>query len=133
MAATEKTGPKNPSRSLWTRVSIFLAVVGPGIITANVDNDAGGLTTYSQAGAHFGFMILWVVIPTAILLMMIQEMVNRMGVVTGQGLSDMIHERFGVKPTSYIMLLVLGTNFGNVMAEVAGIASAGELFGLPPS
>ena len=112
-------------------MSIFLAVVGPGIITANVDNDAGGLTTYSQAGAHFGLAMLWVVIPTTVLLIMIQEMVNRMGVVTGQGLSDMIRERFGVKLTFYIMLLVLGTNFGNVMAEFAGIASSGELFGLP--
>jgi len=122
---------KQLPRSLWARISIFLAVVGPGIITANVDNDAGGLTTYSQAGAHFGLTILWVIIPTTILLIMIQEMVNRMGVVTGQGLSDMIRERFGVKFTFYLMLLVLGTNFGNVMAEFAGIASAGELFGFP--
>jgi NRAMP (natural resistance-associated macrophage protein)-like metal ion transporter len=117
--------------SPWTRISIFLAVVGPGIITANVDNDAGGLTTYSQAGAHFGLKILWVILPTTILLIMVQEMVNRMGVVTGQGLSDMIRERFGVRFTFYMMLLVLATNFGNVMAEFAGIASAGELFGLP--
>ncbi len=127
----DKTTAKPRSRSLWTRISIFLAVVGPGIITANVDNDAGGLTTYSQAGAHFGLAILWVIIPTTVLLIMIQEMVNRMGVVTGQGLSDMIRERFGVKFTFYLMLLVLATNFGNVMAEFAGIASAGELFGLP--
>lgn len=129
--AQERSTLKQRLRSLRLRLGIFLAVVGPGIITANVDNDAGGLTTYSQAGAHFGFSILWVVIPTAVLLIMIQEMVNRMGVVTGQGLSDMIRERFGVKFTFYIMLLVLGTNFGNVMAEFAGIASAGELFGLP--
>jgi len=119
------------SRSLWSRISIFLAVVGPGIITANVDNDAGGLTTYSQAGAHFGLGVLWVILPTTVLLIMIQEMVNRMGVVTGQGLSDMIRERFGVKFTLYVMLLVLFTNFGNVMAEFAGIASAGEIFGVP--
>ncbi|MFH0729954.1 MAG: Nramp family divalent metal transporter [Pseudomonadota bacterium] len=120
------------TRSLWKRLSIFFAVVGPGIITANVDNDAGGLTTYSQAGAHFGMEMLWIIIPTAILLIMVQEMVNRMGVVTGQGLSDMIRERFGVKFTFYLMLLILGTNFGNVMAEFAGIASAGQLFGLHP-
>jgi len=118
-------------RSLWTRLSIFLSVVGPGIITANVDNDAGGLTTYSQAGAHFGLDVLWVLAPTTVLLIMVQEMVNRMGVVTGQGLSDMIRERFGVKFTFYVMLLVLLTNFGNVMAEFAGIASASELFGIP--
>jgi len=118
-------------RSLWTRLSIFLSVVGPGIITANVDNDAGGLTTYSQAGAHFGLNVLWVLAPTTVLLIMVQEMVNRMGVVTGQGLSDMIRERFGVKLTFYLMVLVLLTNFGNVMAEFAGIASASELFGIP--
>jgi Mn2+/Fe2+ NRAMP family transporter len=86
---------------LWARLSIFLAVVGLGIITANVDNDAGGLTTYNQAGAHFGLGMLWIVIPTAVLLIMVQEMLNRMGVVTGQGLSDMIRERFGVKFTFF--------------------------------
>lgn len=129
MTEPEIIAPKR-KRSFWVRISLFLAVAGPGIITANVDNDAGGLTTYSQAGAHFGFHILWALIPTAILLVMIQEMVNRMGVATGQGLSDMIRERFGVKFTFYLMILVLGTNFGNVMAEFAGIASAGELFGV---
>lgn len=128
MTESENVPPKR-KRSFWARISLFLAVAGPGIITANVDNDAGGLTTYSQAGAHFGFHILWALIPTAILLVMIQEMVNRMGVATGQGLSDMIRERFGVKFTFYLMILVLGTNFGNVMAEFAGIASAGEIFG----
>jgi NRAMP (natural resistance-associated macrophage protein)-like metal ion transporter len=125
--------PRSTARrkSLGLRLSILIGVVGPGIITANVDNDAGGLTTYSQAGAHFGLDVLWVLIPTTLLLIMVQEMVNRMGVVTGQGLSDMIRERFGVKLTFYLMLLVLLTNFGNVMAEFAGIASAGELFGIP--
>lgn len=118
-------------RSLWTRLSLFLSVIGPGIITANVDNDAGGLATYSQAGAHFGLEVLWVLAPTTVLLIMIQEMVNRMGVVAGQGLSDMIRERFGVKVTFYLMVLVLITNFGNVMAEFAGIASAAEIFGIP--
>ena len=116
---------------MWTRLSLFLSVVGPGIITANVDNDAGGLATYSQAGAHFGLEVLWVLVPTTVLLIMIQEMVNRMGVVAGQGLSDMIRERFGVKLTFYLMVLVLLTNFGNVMAEFAGIASAAEIFGIP--
>lgn len=129
MTDIEKSTGKR-TRSLWARLSLFLAVAGPGIITANVDNDAGGLTTYSQAGAHFGLEILWALVPTTFLLIMIQEMVNRMGVATGQGLSDMIRERFGVKFTFYLMILVLGTNFGNVMAEFAGIASAGELFGL---
>ncbi len=129
MTVTDKN-KSNKMRSFWARISLFLAVAGPGIITANVDNDAGGLTTYSQAGAHFGLHILWALVPTAVLLVMIQEMVNRMGVATGQGLSDMIRERFGAKFTFYLMILVLGTNFGNVMAEFAGIASAGELFGL---
>jgi NRAMP (natural resistance-associated macrophage protein)-like metal ion transporter len=127
---TTGASPEKPGKSLWARISVFFAVVGPGIITANVDNDAGGLTTYSQAGAHFGLDILWVIAPTTVLLILVQEMVNRMGVVTGQGLSDMIRERFGVKITFYLMVLVLATNFGNVMAEFAGIASAGELFGI---
>jgi NRAMP (natural resistance-associated macrophage protein)-like metal ion transporter len=119
-------------RSLWKRIALFLAVMGPGIITANVDNDAGGLTTYSQAGANFGLRTLWIMIPVTLLLVLVQEMVNRMGVVTGRGLSDMIRERFGVKITFTLMLLVLITNFGNVMAEFAGIAAAGMIFGLPP-
>ncbi len=122
----------NPPRKFWRRVATFGAIVGPGIITANVDNDAGGLTTYSQAGAHFGTSLLWIFLPVAILLLMVQEMVNRMGVVTGQGLSDMIRERFGVKVAFYLMLAVLLTNFGNVMAEFAGIAAASEVLGLPP-
>ena len=113
------------------RFLLALSIIGPGIITANVDNDAGGLTTYSQAGAHFGLSTLWIIAPVALLLYMIQEMVNRMGVVTGQGLSDLIRERFGVKTTFYLMIAVLITNFGNVMAEFAGIASAGQIFGIP--
>ena len=117
-------------RSRWTRFAAFLAVVGPGIITANVDNDAGGITTYSQAGAHFGLATLWVLPPIMIVLIMIQEMVNRMGVVTGQGLSDLIRERFGVRTTFFVMIALLFTNLGNVVAEFAGIAAAMELFGV---
>jgi Mn2+/Fe2+ NRAMP family transporter len=131
MSVHGEGAPEKRARSWWRRVSIFVSVVGPGIITANVDNDAGGLTTYSQAGAHFGLKLLWLFLPVTLLLIMVQEMVNRMGVVTGQGLSDMIRERFGVKVTFYLMLLVLATNFGNVMAEFAGIASAGAIFGIP--
>ncbi len=130
MTASTSARPAAPPKS-WRRLLTFLAIVGPGIITANVDNDAGGLTTYSQAGAHFGLDVMWVFLPVAVLLMMVQEMVNRMGVVTGQGLSDMIRERFGVKVTFYLMLLVLLTNFGNVMAEFAGIAAASQVLGLP--
>jgi Mn2+/Fe2+ NRAMP family transporter len=117
-------------RSRMTRFAAFLAVVGPGIITANVDNDAGGITTYSQAGAHFGLATLWVLPPVMIVLIMIQEMVNRMGVVTGQGLSDLIRERFGVRTTFFVMVALLLTNLGNVVAEFAGIAAAMELFGI---
>jgi NRAMP (natural resistance-associated macrophage protein)-like metal ion transporter len=118
-------------RRFWRRLSIFLAVMGPGIITANVDNDAGGLATYSQAGTIFGSDILWVFIPITVLLIIVQEMVNRMGVVTGQGLSDLIRERFGARITFYVMLFLLLTNFGNIMAEFAGIASAARIFGIP--
>lgn len=116
---------------LWARAAVFLAVMGPGIITANVDNDAGGLATYSQAGAGFGLKLLWMMIPVTLLLVIVQEMVNRMGVVTGRGLSDMIRERFGVRVTFTLMVLLLVTNFGNIIAEFAGIAAAGQLFGLP--
>jgi len=114
----------------WTRFLLFLSIMGPGLITANVDNDAGGITTYSQAGAHFGLTVLWIFIPMTIALIMIQEMANRMGVVTGKGLSDLIREHFGVKWTFYLMLALLATNFGNVVAEFSGIAAAGELFGI---
>ena len=109
---------------------MFLSIMGPGLITANVDNDAGGITTYSQAGAHFGLTVLWIFIPMTIALIMIQEMSNRMGVVTGKGLSDLIREHFGVKWTFYLMMALLATNFGNVVAEFSGIAAAGELFGI---
>lgn len=115
----------------WTRFLLFLSIMGPGLITANVDNDAGGITTYSQAGAHFGLTVLWIFIPMTIALIMIQEMSNRMGVVTGKGLSDLIRETFGVRWTFYLMMALLMTNFGNVIAEFAGIAAAGELFGIP--
>ncbi len=122
---------KSPPGSFWRRASTFLRVLGPGLITANVDNDAGGIATYSQAGARFGFRLLWSFLPVTFLLILVQEMVNRMGVVTGQGLSDLIRERFGVRVTFYVMLLVIGTNFGNVMGEFAGIASAAPIFGVP--
>ncbi|MBM3324471.1 MAG: divalent metal cation transporter [Calditrichaeota bacterium] len=122
---------KSRAVSLWGRMMIFFAVMGPGIITANVDNDAGGITTYSQAGAHFGLKTLWIFIPMMLALIMVQEMVNRMGVVTGKGLSDLIRERFGVRWTFYLMLALLITNFGNIIAEFSGVAAAGELLGIP--
>jgi Mn2+/Fe2+ NRAMP family transporter len=118
-------------RRLKGRLVVFLALVGPGFITANVDNDAGGIWTYSVAGATFGYSLLWAMIPTAIALVVVQEMAARMGAVTGKGLSDLIREEFGFRVTFFLMIALVVTNFGNVMAEFAGVASSLELFGLP--
>src|SRR6202166_4605962 len=112
------------------RLLIFLAVIGPGFITANVDNDAGGIFTYSQAGAQFGYSLLWTMIPITVALVVIQEMAARMGAVTGKGLSDLIREQFGFRATFLLMAALVVTNFGNVVAEFAGVASSLELFGL---
>ena len=111
-------------------IFLFLAILGPGIITANVDNDAGGITTYSLAGAQYGYRLLWVMIPTTIALVVIQEMCARMGAVTGKGLSDLIRESFGVKVTFYVMIALLLTNMGNSVSEFAGIAASLEIFGI---
>jgi len=105
--------------------------MGPGIITANVDNDAGGITTYSVCGAQFGYSMLWLFIPIIFALIIIQEMSSRMGVVTGKGLADLMREEFGLKITFYSMLVLLVANLGNIIAEFAGIAAAGDLFGIP--
>ena len=115
-------------RRHWKGFLLFMAVAGPGIITSNVDNDAGGIATYSMAGSHFGYNLLWSLIPIMVALVIIQEMSARMGVVTGKGLSDLIRERFGVKVTVYVLMGVVLTNFGNVIAEFAGIASSLEIF-----
>jgi Mn2+/Fe2+ NRAMP family transporter len=112
------------------RILLFFAVVGPGIITANVDNDAGGIWTYSSAGAQFGHLLLWTMIPTTLALIVVQEMSARMGAATGKGLSDLIREEFGFRITFFMMIGILITNFGNVVAEFAGIATSLELFGL---
>jgi len=120
--------------SFWKRwrtsIFIFLAVLGPGFITANVDNDAGGILTYSQAGAQYGYKLLWTLIPITIALIVVQEMCARMGVVTGKGLSDLIREEFGLRMTFVIMLLLVLVNFGNVIAEFSGIAGSVQLFGI---
>ena len=113
-----------------TRILVVLAVVGPGIITANVDNDAGGIYTYSSAGAQFGHLLLWTILPVTLALIVVQEMSARMGAVTGKGLSDLIREEYGFRITFFMMIAILVTNFGNVVAEFAGIASSLELFGL---
>src|SRR5437667_7694045 len=105
------------------RVVLLLAVIGPGFITANVDNDAGGIFTYSQAGAQFGYSLLWTMIPITIALIVVQEMAARLGAVTGKGLSDLIREEFGFRLTFFVMLTLVITNYGNIVAEFAGIAS----------
>jgi Mn2+/Fe2+ NRAMP family transporter len=116
---------------LWrTRIVLVLAVLGPGFITANVDNDAGGILTYSQAGAQFGYTMLWTMLPITLALIVVQEMCARMGVVTGKGLSDLIREEFGLRLTFIVMVLLVVVNFGNVVAEFSGIAGSLELFHL---
>jgi len=112
------------------KVILFLSVMGPGIITANIDNDASGITTYSVAGARFGYALLWTLIPTTVALVVIQEMVARMGVVTGKGLSDLIRENYGVKSTFYMMAALLIANFGTTIADFAGWAASMEILGL---
>ncbi len=109
---------------------LILAIIGPGIITASVDNDPGGITTYTVAGSHYGYTLLWTIIPIVVALILIQEMAARMGIATGKGLADMIRENFGLKVTFYVMLMLIVVNFGNVMSEFAGIAAAGEIFGI---
>src|SRR6476619_3884769 len=119
------------SRRGWRiRLALALSVIGPGFITASVNNDAGGIATYSVAGAQFGYSLLWVMVPTTIALVVIQEMSSRMGAVTGKGLSDLIREEFGFRVTFFLMLALVFTNFGNIMAEFAGVASSLELFGI---
>src|SRR3954452_22924135 len=116
-------------KSWRVRLALIFAVVGPGFITANVDNDAGGIFTYSQAGAQFGYSLLWTMNPITISLIVVQEMAARMGAVTGKGLSDLIREEFGFRVTFFVMVTLVVTNFGNVVAEFAGVASSLELFG----
>ena|SRR5579884_519161 len=114
------------------QIAIFLAVLGPGLITANVDNDSGGILTYSQAGARWGYLPLWTLIPITILLIVTQEMCSRMGAVTGKGLSDLIREEFGLRTTFFMMFALVVANYLNTMAEFAGIASSLQLFHVSP-
>ncbi len=110
---------------------VFLSVMGPGIITANVDNDAGGITTYSLAGSQFGYDLVWLFIPMIIALAIIQEMGVRMGVVSGKGLADLIREKVGLKLTFVMMIALLAANMGNILAEFSGIAVSSGIFGVP--
>src|ERR1041384_5758312 len=109
-------------------VFAFLAVIGPGFITANVDNDPGGILTYSQAGAKYGYQLLWTLIPTTIALIVVQEMAARMGAITGKGLSDLIREEFGLRMTFFTMIVLGLADLGNIMAEFAGMASGMGIF-----
>src|SRR5579871_6645180 len=120
--------------AIWKKfryqIALFLAVLGPGFITAMVDNDAGGIYTYSSAGARWGYLPLWTLIPITVLLIVTQEMCSRMGAVTGKGLSDLIREEFGLRITFVVMALLVLVNLANVMSEFAGVASSLGLFGI---
>lgn len=126
--STRRLPRRMPLRAMRFRLLAFFAIFGPGFITANVDNDPGGILTYSQAGAKFGYALLWTLIPTTIALIVVQEMAARMGAVTGKGLSDLIREEFGLRATFFTMLVLGVADFGNIMAEFAGIASGMSLF-----
>ena len=121
---TEKRLTKN-------NLLLLLSVLGPGIIVSLVDNDAGGIATYSVAGAKYGYAIIWVMIPTLVLLYMVQEMNARMGIVTGKGLAALIRERFSLRLTAAIMVAVMVANFANTIGEFAGVAASSHIFGIP--
>ena len=128
---TQTATRRRPALALIsTRLVAFLAVLGPGFITANVDNDPGGILTYSQAGAQFGYQLLWTLIPTTIALIVVQEMAARMGAVTGKGLSDLIREEFGLRATFFTMIVLGLADFGNIISEFAGLASGMGIFNI---
>ncbi len=118
------------AKSRWSRLVLILALIGPGIITANVDNDASGIATYSLAGGNYGLTTLWTLIPVGLFLFVVQEMSARLGAITGKGLADLIRENFGLKLTFWVLLAVAVTNLANTMGEFAGIASGAEIFGV---
>src|SRR5438045_2379333 len=115
-------------RGFRYRLAVFFAVLGPGFITAMVDNDAGGIITYSQAGARWGYLPLWTLLPITIVLIMTQEMCSRMGAVTGKGLSDLIREEFGLRVTFFTMALVLQVNLADIIATFDGTVVAPDIF-----
>jgi NRAMP (natural resistance-associated macrophage protein)-like metal ion transporter len=119
-----------PKPTFWRNLIIFLSILGPGIVTGSVDNDAGGITTYSVAGALFGYKLLWTLIPSFIVLAVVQEMNARMGIVTGKGLADLIRENFGVKVTFFIFLGLIIADIGNTATEFAGVAGSMNIFGM---
>ena len=117
-------------RPYWLRIVLLLSVIGPGIITANVDNDAGGISTYSVAGAHYGYGLLWMMPLVAVALIIVQEMSARLGVFTGKGLADLIRESMGVRATAIILSLLVFVNLANTVSEFAGVAASLEIFGV---
>ena len=119
---------KSRRKNIFRNVAIFFAILGPGIITGSVDNDAGGITTYSVAGALYGYKLIWTLIPAFIVLIIIQEMNARMGIVTGKGLADLIRENAGVKVTFVIFIGLLLADIGNTTTEFAGVAGSMEVF-----
>lgn len=121
---------KSGRKSFFRKVALFIAILGPGIITGSVDNDAGGITTYSVAGATYGYGLIWTLIPSFIVLLVVQEMNARMGIVTGKGLSDLIRENAGLKITFFIFIGLLISNIGNTTTEFAGVAGSLEIFGI---
>jgi Mn2+/Fe2+ NRAMP family transporter len=126
--------PRHPALHTWKvmryRLLALFAIIGPGFITANVDNDPGGILTYSQAGAKYGYTLLWTLIPTTVALIVVQEMAARMGAITGKGLSDLIREEFGLRMTFFTMIVLGFADFGNIAAEFAGLASGMGIFGI---
>jgi NRAMP (natural resistance-associated macrophage protein)-like metal ion transporter len=118
-------------RNIAVRLLFILSILGPGFITANADNDAGGIYTYASAGAQFGYSLLWTVIPVIVVLTFAQEIAARMGVVTGKGLSELIREEYGLRITFLLMCALIICNLGNVVSEFAGVASSMQLFGVP--
>jgi Mn2+/Fe2+ NRAMP family transporter len=121
---------KNMLSPFWMKIVLFMSIIGPGLVTANLDNDAGGIATYSLAGAQTGYRFIWILFPVTVALIMFQEMSARMGIVSGKGLADLIREKFGLKITFYALFFLLFADLGNTMAEFAGIASSAEMFGL---
>jgi NRAMP (natural resistance-associated macrophage protein)-like metal ion transporter len=132
MPAEPGAAGEAPRRSPRRSLTIFLAVVGPGLITASVDNDAGGITTYSLAGSQFGTKLLWTLVPITVALIVVQEMSARLGVVTGKGLADLIRENFGVRTTFWMSLALIVANLANTIAEFAGVAASLQIFRVPP-
>jgi Mn2+/Fe2+ NRAMP family transporter len=127
---TRGTDLQKRLRGLRRRLTLLLAVIGPGIITSNVDNDAGGISVYTSAGAQYGYALLWSLIPMTIALYVTEEMCARMGVVTGKGLSDLIREEFGFRPTFFVMITGFFVDLANVVAEFAGVAASMQIFGV---